>query len=271
VDPQQIARCCEASYIASKPTTLKGNSMLDSQQIIRFREEGYLVFEELINGEKLAHYLSVFDELVEQSRQLLESTPPFSLELDDDEKPIAGMLHKIQGVCVADKRILELAKEAAILDRVEALLGPDIGVFGTKFFPKLASGGTSTHWHQDNYYFGTLSDQVISCGIYLQDADAENGCLQVVPGSQRAGQIVEHQRDTRTHGSWTQVDETQAVTLAVPAGTVVLFSANLLHGASDNTSTRTRYSTAWHYIPADLDLENFPRDSYEDRHTIRGK
>ncbi len=245
--------------------------MLDPQQIAHFRTEGYLVFEELINGEKLQHYLSVFDELVEKSTHMLESVPPFSLELDGDEKPIPGMLHKIQGVCVADERILELAKEQAILDRVEALLGPDLGVFGTKFFPKLASGGTSTHWHQDNYYFGTDSDQVISCGIYLQDADAENGCLQVVPGSHRERQIVEHQRDTRTHGSWTEVDESQAVMLPVPAGTVVLFSANLLHGTTDNTSTRTRYSTAWHYIPADLDLDNFPRDSYADRHTVRGK
>ena len=61
-----------------------------------------------------------------------------------------------------------------------------------------------------------------------------------VPGSHRGGQIVEHERDTRTHGSWTRVDEQQAVSMPAPAGTVVLFSANLLHGTVDNASDRTQ-------------------------------
>ncbi|MFT5090012.1 MAG: phytanoyl-CoA hydroxylase [Candidatus Latescibacterota bacterium] len=245
--------------------------MLDSQEVVRFREEGYLVFERLIHGPQLDYYLAAFDELVEKSRSLSESEPHFSLELDAEEKPIAGMLHKVQGVCLIEPRILELAKERAILDRIETLLGPNIDLFGSKFFPKLAGGGTSTHWHQDNYYFGTDSDQIISCGIYLQDTDAENGCLQVVPGSHRSGRLAEHERDPSTHGSWTHVDEQQAVMLPMPAGTVVLFSSNLLHGTADNTSTRTRYSTAWHYIPGDLDLANFPRGGYDDRYIVRGQ
>ena len=64
------------------------------------------------------------------------------------------------------------------------------------------------------------------------------------------------------------MDESQALFVECPAGTVVLFSANLLHGAGTNTSDRSRYSTAWHYIPADLDLEQFPFGEYEDRHVI---
>ncbi|MGY8823862.1 MAG: phytanoyl-CoA dioxygenase family protein [Candidatus Latescibacterota bacterium] len=245
--------------------------MLDSQDVVRFREEGYLVFERLIHGPKLDYYLAAFDELVEKSRSLSESEPHFSLELDAEEKPIAGMLHKVQSVCLIEPRILELAKERAILDRIETLLGPNIDLFGSTFFPKLADGGTSTHWHQDNYYFGTDSDQIISCGIYLQDTDAENGCLQVVPGSHRSGRLADHERDPSTHGSWTHVDEQQAVMLPMPAGTVVLFSSNLLHGTADNTSTCTRYSTTWHYIPGDLDLANFPRGGYDDRYIVRGQ
>jgi ectoine hydroxylase-related dioxygenase (phytanoyl-CoA dioxygenase family) len=50
---------------------------------------------------------------------------------------------------------------------------------------------------------------------------------------------------------------------------VVFFSSNLLHGTYENRSDRPRYSTAWHYIPANLPLERFPRGGYEDRHIIR--
>ena len=89
-------------------------------------------------------------------------TPHWALELDERGKPRAGLLHKVQGVCVVDARVLKLAREPAILDRVAGLIGENIDVFGTKFFPKLPNGGTSTSWHQDNFYFGTDTDRIIS-------------------------------------------------------------------------------------------------------------
>ena len=240
--------------------------MLTDEQIRQFREQGYLIFAALIQGERLAYYKQVFDELVAAGRKLTEQVPHWSLELDERGEPQAGLLHKVQGVCVVDARVLELAREPAILDRVAVLIGENIDVFGTKFFPKLPNGGTSTGWHQDNFYFGTDTDRIISCGIYLEDSDVENGCLRVVPGSHRMGEIVEHRRNPSRHGSWTKVDESQAVDVVIPAGTVVLFSANLLHGAYDNHSNRTRYSTAWHYMPEELNPEKFPKGIYEDRH-----
>ena len=245
--------------------------MLTDAQKQEFDDRGYLVFEGLLGGARLAHYLSVLDELVERGRALREPEGHFSLELDADGRPVPGLLHKVQGVCVVDSRVLDLAREPAIVDRAAELLGcEEVDVFGTKFFPKLPGGGTSTHWHQDNYYFGTNSRRILSCGVYLQEADRRNGCLRVVPGSHHDAVIVDHQREQGMHGSWTQVEESRAVDVAVAAGTVVLFSANLLHGTADNDDPRrTRYSTAWHYVPGGLDLERFRPGEYEDRWTVR--
>ncbi|MBM3277925.1 MAG: phytanoyl-CoA dioxygenase family protein [Candidatus Handelsmanbacteria bacterium] len=86
-------------------------------------------------------------------------------------------------MCQVEPCLLELAAEPAITGHVAPLIGPDLDVFGTKFLPKLPGGGSSTHWHQDNYYFATISAQVLSCGIYLEEADRDNGCLRVVPRS----------------------------------------------------------------------------------------
>ena len=245
--------------------------MITAAKKEEFQERGYLVFEGLLQGAGLAHYQSVLDELVERGRALREPEDHWSLELDPGGRPRPGLLHKVQGVCVVEPRILDLAREPAIVDRAAELLGSgEVDVFGTKFFPKLPGGGTSTHWHQDNFYFGTRSPRVLSCGIYLQDADRRNGCLRVVPGSHRDAVIADHQREPGMHGSWTRVDESRAVDLAVGAGTVVLFSANLLHGAADNEDPeRTRYSTAWHYVPGGLDLERFRPGEYEDRFPVR--
>ncbi|MDP7130434.1 MAG: phytanoyl-CoA dioxygenase family protein [Planctomycetota bacterium] len=245
--------------------------MLTADELKHFEDEGYLLFEALLQGDALQRHVDVFDGLVKGGRDLPVDTPHYTFEKDEDGKPVPGFMHKIQGVCEVEPRVLALAREPVILDRIEALVGPDIDVFGTKFFPKLPNGGTSTHWHQDNYYFGTTSDRIVSCAIYLQDSSRENGCLRLIPRSHLTATIAAHQSNPLSYGSWVDLDDSDALDVDCPAGTVVFFSANLLHGAYDNHSDRTRYSTAWHYLPGDLSLKRFPRGGYGDRHTVRGK
>jgi ectoine hydroxylase-related dioxygenase (phytanoyl-CoA dioxygenase family) len=245
---------------------------LAEAQVQQFRDEGYLVLEALIPEALRRRILAIFDELVERSRELSQSGGGFELAPDTEGNRIAGRLHKVQGVCVVDERVLELARAPEILDRVESLVGPNIDVFGTKFYPMRIKGATSTGWHQDNHYFGTNSDRIVSCATYLEATDVGNGCLRVVPGSHRTGELVAHERGKGiwNHGSWTEVDESQAVDVVCPPGTAVFFSANLLHGARPNVSGRSSYRTAWHYLPGDLNLEMFPRGVYRDRHIVRG-
>ena len=244
--------------------------MLTQDEKVRFNDEGYLVFDGLLEADRLQYYMKVLDDLVEMGASLTEENPHWTLEYDDDGKVQAGLLHKVQGVCLVESRVLELASEPAILDRVSDLVGGDIDVFGTKFFPKLPNGGTSTNWHQDNVYFGTNTARIISCATYLEAADEANGCLKVVPGSHRSRVIEKHEKNPKGHGSWTDVDEDRAVNVVCSAGTVVLFSANLLHGANDNHSDRSSYRTAWHYMPGSLNPERFPRGEYSDRYIVRG-
>ena len=241
------------------------------EQIDQFHEQGYLILERLIDGEKLNCYMSIFDELVNRSKSVPIGTPHWKFEIDADRQQNPELLHKIQGVCIVESRVLEIASTPMILDIVEKLTGTDIDVFGTKFFPKLPHGGTSVMWHQDNFYFGITSDQIVSCAIYFDDTDRENGCLRVIPQSHLYKEIATHNKNPYGYGHLTQPDESQAIDVAVPAGTVVLFSANLLHGTYENRSERSRYSTAWHYIPANLTLERFPRAGHSDRHSVRGK
>ena len=243
---------------------------LTIEQLRDYRNEGYLLFPGLIQGARLARYTAILDDLVQRAASMDTSRDGFNLQPDVDGKLLPGRLFKVQGVCVTEPRLLELAREPEIIGRVSALIGPSLHMFGSKFFPMLPHGGTSTGWHQDSFYFGTNSERIVSCGIYLEAADRSNGCLRLLPGSHSTGELVEHTEGEGTfaHGNWTQVDESQTVLVECPAGTVVLFSANTLHGATTNTSERSRYSTAWHYLPADLDLESFRFGVYADRHRV---
>ena len=244
---------------------------LTVEQVTEYRDSGFLILDGLLNRAAVERALGVFRELVERSRGRQKPDEHWSLALDAEGRPMPGRLHKIQGVGVVDERVLKLASDPEILDRVESLIGPEIDVFGTKFFPMLGPKATSTGWHQDNHYFGTNSDRVVSCAIYLESVDRESGCLQVVPYSHRTAELAEHAagRGLWAHGSWTTVDESQAVDVICGPGTVVLFSANLLHGAHPNLTEGTSFRTAWHYIPGELALEMFPRGEYRDRHNLR--
>lgn len=245
---------------------------LTCEEIQRYHDDGYLIFPALIQRALIADYKRILDELVSATESMESAQCGHSLQPDACGNPIPGRLFKVQGVCCVDPRMLDLAREPAIIERVGTLIGPQLHMFGSKFFPMLPRGGTSTGWHQDNHYFGTDSDRVVSCGIYLEDSDRSNGCLRVLPKSHLRGELVEHSvgDGKMAHGQWTEVDESQANFVECPAGTVVLFSANLLHGAGTNNSDRSRYSTAWHYIPADMNLERFPFGEYEDRHDVTG-
>lgn len=245
---------------------------LTTEDIQRYRAHGYLIFPALIHGKRLDHYKHILDELVTATEAMESPRGGHSLQPDAEGNPMPGRLFKVQGVCCVEPRMLDLAREPAIINRVATLIGPKLHMFGSKFFPMLPRGGTSTGWHQDNHYFGTNSDRVVSCGIYLEDADRSNGCLRLLPGTHLHGELVEHSagQGKMAHGRWTEVNEAEAHFVECPAGTVVLFSANLLHGAGTNDSNRSRYSTAWHYIPADMELEKIPF-GHEDRYDMAGE
>ena len=108
---------------------------LTTEQVDEYRDKGYLILDSLLSPATVERGMERFRELVERSRSLMQSDGDWNLAQDADGRPVPGRLHKIQGVCVVDERVLELARSPEILDRVESLIGPDIDVFGTKFFP----------------------------------------------------------------------------------------------------------------------------------------
>ena len=71
--------------------------MLTDEQMRQFREDGYLVFAALIQGERLAYYKQVFDELVAEGCKLTGEGPHWTLELDERGEPRAGFVAQNSG------------------------------------------------------------------------------------------------------------------------------------------------------------------------------
>tara|TARA_R110000796_G_scaffold43666_5_gene107234 strand:+ start:192 stop:914 length:723 start_codon:yes stop_codon:yes gene_type:complete len=118
----------------------------------------------------------------------------------------------------------------------------------SKFFPMVPRVGFSVGWHQDNHYIKADPDKLVSCDVFVNGADKNNGCLRILPKSH----LEEHEHLNRTHGmfDWICIDEEDSSIIDIECDTTfaVFFHPNLVHGCYRNKSDRYRYSIAWEYI-----------------------
>jgi non-haem Fe2+, alpha-ketoglutarate-dependent halogenase len=152
--------------------------------------------------------------------------------------------------------IWEIAIRPAILDVVEAVVGPDILLLATHFFCKYGQTEKHVDWHQDVTYWGLEPPFAVTAWVAVDDSDVENGCMRVIPGSHREG-IREHGKSERTGNLLsinqavpvTDEEESRAVNLELRAGEMSLHHGALIHGSLPNRSERRRCGLTLRYVP----------------------
>jgi len=124
----------------------------------------------------------------------------------------------------------------------------DIDTYISKFFPMVPLEGFSVGWHQDNHYIKADPSRLISCDVFVNGADKENGCLRIIPNS-HTEEFDHNQRSHRVF-DWIDIDEECSTIVDIECDTTfaVFFHPNLVHGCYRNRSDRYRYSIAWEYI-----------------------
>jgi hypothetical protein len=171
-----------------------------------------------------------------------------------------------------DPRLEGLVDDPRLVEPVAGLLGGSaLSLFTDKLNFK-RPGGAPFPWHQDSPYWafgcGHL-DRLVSLQLYLDDADEHNGCLWMIGGSHRHGMLPVY-RDRGTLGRlYTDVDRMPAgerVAIAAPAGSVVFFHGDVVHGSRSNRGDASRRAIVLTYQPA-----GFPRWNRSDGRDIRGQ
>ncbi|MEM7538319.1 MAG: phytanoyl-CoA dioxygenase family protein [Chloroflexota bacterium] len=157
-------------------------------------------------------------------------------------------------------------KDEQRLAIAHTLVGEDLFCPNDLYFLKPPGTGKAVAWHQDSWYFRNtyqstvgypIEETTVGTWLAIDDADVENGCLWVIPGTHRHG-VVDHGEDDNADDKFlgknipriTDELDKQAVPVEVPKGSLVVFNNALLHRSTPNRSDRYRRAYIVHYMKA---------------------
>ncbi len=119
------------------------------------------------------------------------------------------------------------------------------------------AGARGQAMHQDQFYLNVQPGTCMAAWMALDPCDAENGCMQVVPGTQNLPVLCTERANTLDSFTDTTVPippGKQIVRVEMEPGDVFFFNGSLIHGSRSNVSKdRFRRSLIGHYIAAEAE------------------
>ena len=242
--------------------------MLTASQGRHYREKGYLVVENLMGPEDCRR-------LIDYARDVVEGRVKTRGEVWIEEAAVA------QGLVTEANRFhylfkighqmhhtpgpyQEYATLPHLVEMLTQLIGPDVKCVQSMFIDKPPGAGTGQPYHQDAWYLKTQPDTLMALWLACEDADCENGCLAVIPGSHDDPiHPVEKPSDPMQAKIFriTAVGAKERPEVEVPltAGSGVFFTGRVLHRSANNCSGRHRRAYVLHYADARSKWLNDPK------------
>ncbi len=235
--------------------------VVNQEQVGFYVDNGYLAVPNLLDAAEL-------DELKQDIIKVARggypnlTIEPVPRELSDEEvlsKILA--IHQPHYVSPIMERYTRHPKISGVLSQITgahlAHWSGNVKCMQSMLFIK-PPGYQGQSWHQDENYIPTRDRSLIGAWIAIDDAYVENGCMWVIPGSQRAGYLYPTQKhgdpdEFDTHDDMaTGFDESPQIPVEVKAGSVVFFNGYLLHQSLLNrTKDSYRRVLVSHYLSSE--------------------
>ena len=214
----------------------------------RFVEDGYIVVPDLVSPDDLSR-------IVDDAQRFIAGDYPVSNLPDNGDVLAVHFPHWVSPVA------MDMVQHDGVIGVLSQITGAHLPQWdgATKCMQSMLffkpSGLQGQAWHQDERFIPTRDRSLVGAWIAVDDANIDNGCLWVLPGSHRTGQLW----PTRDHGKPELFDPTDesfgfddeaAIPVEVSAGSVVFFNGYLLHRSLPNRSTRRRMALVNHYMNA---------------------
>ncbi len=215
--------------------------MLSKEQKTFYDDNGYLMIENAVSSAQLETLRRITYDLIDKSRSVTENNDVY--DLDEGHSAEHPRLTRIKLPHRQHPFFGELLRNSRITEVLTELLGPDTMLQTSKLNTKAPGGGAAVEWHQDWAFYPHTNDDMLAFGLMLEDVDADNGPLMVIPGSHK-GPILSHMSNGVFCGAIDPDDAAfeldRAVTLTGKAGDMTVHHVRTLHGSGPNMSDRNR-------------------------------
>jgi len=220
---------------------------LKGEQVIQFRELGYLHKIKVLNAEQINALSEQLYEMVDPEHEGNEFF--YEYHSNESEDPETAIFHAL-GAWRVRPAFHDVLWNPAFTMAAYQLLGANFRLFHDQLFSKPARHGGVVAWHQDfSYWTWTAPMSHLTCWIGLDDVDKENGSMYYIPNSHRWGLLEKESltgdmdaiREKLTEAQVADFDK--KVPVEMEAGEASFHHPLLMHGSYENTSERGRRAT----------------------------
>jgi ectoine hydroxylase-related dioxygenase (phytanoyl-CoA dioxygenase family) len=233
------------------------DSKIPSENDLEFyRKNGYLLpGQQLFSKQKFNRLVQIFEE------HLANRGSKRSDELDTPH--------------FTDTRLLEFLLAPEVLDVVEVIIGPNIGLWSSHFICKDPGSGRRTPWHEDSAYWNgkfERLDNIVTIWLAIDDANLSNGCMGVIPQTHFNGFSEYELLDPSAQSTFdTEIksgtfDLEKVVWFELKKGTYSMHDARIIHGANANTSSKRRCGYTMRYFSLDMKYNELANPNHKIYH-----
>jgi ectoine hydroxylase-related dioxygenase (phytanoyl-CoA dioxygenase family) len=219
---------------------------LTPQEIEKFHADGYVVLRDVLSGDEIQTIERDFERFISgqitgMGRDFCDMSGPYDRKFEDFSLINAVLPRKYQPQLqgnIFEQRAASISQQ---------LIGATATLDYDQFLAKRPNKPDAAFsWHQDLGYWptGTPDPLTATCSLALDNADRENGCLRVVPGSQKGGLRPHRPLHSGESGdrekshilSVELTPEDDVIELPVNRGDITVHDERIIHGSGGNSS-----------------------------------
>ena len=224
--------------------------MLLEERVAAFHRDGYVIGGQALDEQEVEVLRTELARVIEEDGKDGVKQPVSLRNLSrDDDHPV----WQIVNIWEASKPFEALISRTKLVEEIAQLTGAStLKVWHDQIQYKPAEKGGVNAWHQDAPLWPIILPMTeVSAWVALDDVDAENGCMSMVPGSHEWGNQMGFIRSFESYEAVPEEFEGKPVKVVrrpVKKGEVHYHHALTWHGSHANTSKRPRRAIAIHYM-----------------------
>ena len=230
---------------------------LSSSDIDFYRDQGFLVIEELLNEEELSVWREAVDNAVDDH----------GLSGRDFDPTQSDYYDRVFLQRVNLWKTSEAVRELVIDERIGRLAASLAGVQTVRLYHDHAlikkPWANPTNWHADNPDDPYHSPEATMLWVALDNATTQNGCLLFLPGTHKriSFDSVAPLDEANIGGfleTHPELAEVEPVTAEVAAGAGIFINGMVAHAAGANMTSQPRRAFAMLFIPGKCHYSGHP-------------